>query len=60
MACYPDSPFVIPAQAGIQWFNKPFPHSGNDNQRDYPTRHPASLPSLYLPASSPGFEPSLE
>ena len=25
---------VIPAQAGIQWFNNPFPRSGNDNTND--------------------------
>ena len=27
------SPFVIPAKAGIQWFNKTFPQSGNDHLR---------------------------
>ena len=44
--CPPDNPFaipvefltptpsVIPAQAGIQWFNYPFPRSGNDNRCD--------------------------
>ena len=32
---------VIPAQAGIQWLNKPFPQRGNANSRnDYPMRHP--------------------
>ena len=29
---------VIPAQAGIQWFNNPFPQSGNDNKRHYDGR----------------------
>ena len=29
---------VIPAKAGIQWFNKPFPRSGNDNRNDNRTR----------------------
>ena len=29
----PEAPSVIPAKAGIQWFKKPFPQSGNDNTR---------------------------
>ena len=44
--CYPDNPFaipdkrltaapaVIPAKAGIQWFNNSFSRSGNDNRCD--------------------------
>ena len=33
-----------PEQAGIQWFNKPFPQRGNDNYRnDNSTRHPLKL-----------------
>ena len=38
------TPSVIPAQAGIQWFNNPFPQRGNDNYRnDNSMRHPLKL-----------------
>ena len=31
---WPSASSVIPAKAGIQWFNNPFPRSGNDNRND--------------------------
>ena len=70
--CYPDSAFaipdkrltaapaVIPAKAGIQWFNNSFSRSGNDNRRDNRTRafgktcHPFTIapPPSWIPRPS--------
>ena len=50
-----------PAQAGIQWFNNPFPPSGNaNNSNDNRTCHQINPAILHSATSLPGFQPSLE
>ena len=52
----------MPTKAGIQWFNKPFPHSGNDNFNALLwQREPVKLEFIQHPDNAfPGFRPSPE
>ena len=51
-------PTVIPAQAGIQWFNNPFPRSGNDNRCDNRLRASGKIGHPFTTAPPPSWIPA--